>query len=144
MLTAVPLAPADGVFALELRGIPFSISAAVGFTAVSGIAVLNGLVLISAIRKRLEDGLPAEAAVIEGAVERVRPVLMTALVASLGVVLMAIATGIGAEVQKPLATAVIGGLATATVLTLFILPAICGMVLRRREIWSHSDAVPQS
>lgn len=144
MLTAVPLAPADGVFALELRGIPFSISAAVGFTAVSGIAVLNGLVLISAIRKRLEDGLPAEAAVIEGAMERVRPVLTTALVASLGFVLMAIATGTGAEVQKPLATVVIGGLVTATVLTLFILPAICGMVLRRREIWSHSDAVPQS
>ncbi|AJW47411.1 cation transporter [Ralstonia mannitolilytica] len=132
VLTAVPLALAGGVFALVLRGIPFSISAAVGFIAVSGVAVLNGLVLISAIRKRLEDGMAPNAAVIEGAMERVRPVLMTALVASLGFVPMAIATGTGAEVQKPLATVVIGGLVTATVLTLFVLPAICGMVLRRR------------
>ncbi len=132
VLTAVPLALAGGVFALALRGIPFSISAAVGFIAVSGVAVLNGLVLISAIRKRLADGLAPNAAVIEGAMERVRPVLMTALVASLGFVPMAIATGTGAEVQKPLATVVIGGLVTATVLTLFVLPAICGMVLRRR------------
>lgn len=132
VLTAVPLALAGGVFALALRGIPFSISAAVGFIAVSGVAVLNGLVLISAIRKRMADGLAPDAAVIEGAMERVRPVLMTALVASLGFVPMAIATGTGAEVQKPLATVVIGGLVTATVLTLFVLPAICGIVLRRR------------
>ncbi len=133
VLTAVPLALAGGVFALALRGIPFSISAAVGFIAVSGVAVLNGLVLISAIRKRLEDGMVANAAIIEGAMERVRPVLMTALVASLGFVPMAIGTGTGAEVQRPLATVVIGGLITATVLTLFVLPAVCGMVLRRRE-----------
>ncbi|MEN7527467.1 CusA/CzcA family heavy metal efflux RND transporter [Cupriavidus sp. DL-D2] len=132
VLTAVPLALAGGVFALLLRGIPFSISAAVGFIAVSGVAVLNGLVLISAIRKRMEDGMAPNTAVIEGAMERVRPVLMTALVASLGFVPMAIATGTGAEVQKPLATVVIGGLVTATVLTLFVLPAICGMMLRRR------------
>ncbi|MRS98073.1 CusA/CzcA family heavy metal efflux RND transporter [Ralstonia pickettii] len=132
VLTAVPLALAGGVFALLLRGIPFSISAAVGFIAVSGVAVLNGLVLISAIRKRLADGMAPDAAVIEGAMERVRPVLMTALVASLGFVPMAIATGTGAEVQKPLATVVIGGLVTATVLTLFVLPAICGLVLRRK------------
>lgn len=133
VLTAVPLALAGGVFALLLRGIPFSISAAVGFIAVSGVAVLNGLVLISAIRKRLEDGFAPDSAVIEGAMERVRPVLMTALVASLGFVPMAIATGTGAEVQKPLATVVIGGLITATVLTLFVLPAVCGMVLRRQN-----------
>nr|WP_315595039.1 efflux RND transporter permease subunit [uncultured Cupriavidus sp.] len=133
VLTAVPLALAGGVFALLLRGIPFSISAAVGFIAVSGVAVLNGLVLISAIRKRLEDGMSPNAAVIEGSMERVRPVLMTALVASLGFVPMAIATGTGAEVQKPLATVVIGGLVTATVLTLFVLPAVCGMVLRRQR-----------
>ncbi|WP_186426153.1 CusA/CzcA family heavy metal efflux RND transporter [Cupriavidus metallidurans] len=133
VLTAVPLALAGGVFALLLRGIPFSISAAVGFIAVSGVAVLNGLVLISAIRKRLEDGMMPDAAVIEGAMERVRPVLMTALVASLGFLPMAIATGTGAEVQKPLATVVIGGLITATVLTLFVLPALCGMVLRRQD-----------
>ncbi|MDH7972490.1 CusA/CzcA family heavy metal efflux RND transporter [Sphingomonas sp. AR_OL41] len=131
VLTAVPLALAGGVFALAIRGIPFSISAAVGFIAVSGVAVLNGLVLISAIRKRIEDGMESDRAVIEGAMERVRPVLMTALVASLGFVPMAIATGTGAEVQKPLATVVIGGLVTATVLTLFVLPALCGMVLRR-------------
>lgn len=133
VLTAVPLALAGGVFALALRGIPFSISAAVGFIAVSGVAVLNGLVLISAIRKRIEDGVEANAAVIDGAMERVRPVLMTALVASLGFLPMAIGTGTGAEVQRPLATVVIGGLATATVLTLFVLPAVCGMVLRRRQ-----------
>ncbi|MBB3105086.1 CusA/CzcA family heavy metal efflux RND transporter [Azomonas macrocytogenes] len=131
ILTAVPLALAGGVLALALRGIPFSISAAVGFIAVSGVAVLNGLVLISAIRKRLDDGWGTNAAVIEGTMERVRPVLMTALVASLGFVPMAIATGTGAEVQKPLATVVIGGLVSATILTLFVLPAICSMVLRR-------------
>ncbi len=133
VLTAVPLALAGGVFALALRGIPFSISAAVGFIAVSGVAVLNGLVLISAINKRLADGADAAGAVVDGAMERLRPVLMTALVASLGFVPMAIATGTGAEVQKPLATVVIGGLVTSTVLTLFVLPAITGMVLRRRQ-----------
>jgi cobalt-zinc-cadmium resistance protein CzcA len=124
-------------------GIPLSISATVGFIAVSGVAVLNGLVLISAIRKRLEDGLSAHDSIIEGAMERVRPVLMTALVASLGFVPMAIGTGTGAEVQRPLATVVIGGLATATVLTLFVLPALCGLVLRRRgtaEAMTHSLA----
>lgn len=139
VLTAVPLALAGGVFALVLRGIPFSISAAVGFIAVSGVAVLNGLVLISAIRKRLDDGEPARSAVIEGAMERVRPVLMTALVASLGFVPMAIGTGTGAEVQRPLATVVIGGLMTATVLTLFVLPALCSIVLRRK---TSSDLTP--
>ena len=133
VLTAVPLALAGGVFALVLRGIPFSISTAVGFIAVSGVAVLNGLVLISAINQRLADGAEASAAVIDGAMERLRPVLMTALVASLGFVPMAIATGTGAEVQKPLATVVIGGLLTSTVLTLFVLPAMTGMVLRRRR-----------
>jgi cobalt-zinc-cadmium resistance protein CzcA len=136
VLTAVPLALAGGVFALLLRGMPFSISAAVGFIAVSGVAVLNGLVLISAINKRLADGVEPGDAVIDGALERLRPVLMTALVASLGFVPMAIATGTGAEVQKPLATVVIGGLITSTVLTLFVLPAISGMVLRRRKVAS--------
>jgi len=121
------------VFAIALRGIPFSISASVGFIAVSGVAVLNGLVLISAIRKRMAEGQDSDAAVIAGAMERVRPVLMTALVASLGFVPMAIATGTGAEVQKPLATVVVGGLLTATVLTLFVLPALCGWLLRREK-----------
>lgn len=133
VLTAVPLALAGGVFALVLRGMPFSISAAVGFIAVSGVAVLNGLVLISAVNKRLADGADAACAVIDGAMERLRPVLMTALVASLGFVPMAIATGTGAEVQKPLATVVIGGLLTSTILTLFILPAISAMILRRKR-----------
>lgn len=132
VLTAVPLALAGGVFALALRGMPLSISAAVGFIAVSGVAVLNGLVLISAINQRLADGAPVHTAIIDGAMERLRPVLMTALVASLGFVPMAFGSGIGAEVQKPLATVVIGGLMTSTILTLFVLPAITGMVLRRR------------
>jgi cobalt-zinc-cadmium resistance protein CzcA len=141
VLTAVPLALAGGVFALAIRGIPFSISAAVGFIAVSGVAVLNGLVLISAINKRMADGIESSTAVIEGAMERLRPVLMTAMVASLGFVPMAIATGTGAEVQKPLATVVIGGLITSTILTLFVLPAITGMVLRRRQRGTqHADA----
>lgn len=134
VLTAVPLALAGGVFALALRGIPFSISASVGFIAVSGVAVLNGLVLISAINKRVQDGVETVKAVVDGAMERLRPVLMTALVASLGFVPMAIATSTGAEVQKPLATVVIGGLITSTILTLFVLPAITGMVLRRRKV----------
>lgn len=142
VLTAVPLALAGGVFALVLRDIPFSISASVGFIAVSGVAVLNGLVLISAINKRLADGVEASTAVIEGAMERLRPVLMTALVASLGFVPMAIATGTGAEVQKPLATVVIGGLITSTILTLFVLPAITGMVLRRRKTRVVSEPLP--
>ncbi|SHN43496.1 cobalt-zinc-cadmium resistance protein CzcA [Duganella sacchari] len=142
VLTAVPLALAGGVFALVLRGMPFSISAAVGFIAVSGVAVLNGLVLISAINKRLADGVDTATAVIDGAMERLRPVLMTALVASLGFVPMAIGSGTGAEVQKPLATVVIGGLVTSTILTLFVLPAITGMVLRRRRAKAASNPLP--
>ncbi|MES2253714.1 MAG: CusA/CzcA family heavy metal efflux RND transporter [Pseudomonadota bacterium] len=131
VFTAVPMALAGGVFAIALRGIPFSISSAVGFIAVSGVAVLNGLVLISAIRRQLETGRDLDGAIIDGSLERVRPVLMTALVASLGFVPMAIATGTGAEVQRPLATVVIGGLLTSTALTLFVLPAICHLVMRR-------------
>ena len=113
-----------------LRGIPFSVSAAVGFIAVSGVAVLNGLVLMASIRRRLQLGEDAATAIIEGSLERVRPVLMTALVVSLGFVPMALATRVGAEVQKPLATVVIGGLITSTALTLFVLPAVSGLVLR--------------
>jgi cobalt-zinc-cadmium resistance protein CzcA len=140
VFTAVPLALAGGVFAIALRGIPFSVSAAVGFIAVSGVAVLNGLVLISAIRRRLTMGRGLDQAIVEGSLERVRPVLMTALVASLGFVPMAIAHGTGAEVQKPLATVVIGGLITSTVLTLFVLPAICHLVMRRRGGAAAADA----
>jgi cobalt-zinc-cadmium resistance protein CzcA len=131
VFSAVPLALAGGVFAIALRGIPFSVSSAVGFIALSGVAVLNGLVLMASIRKRLEAGEPLEQAIHLGALERLRPVLMTALVASLGFVPMALATGAGAEVQKPLATVVIGGLITSTLLTLFVLPAITRMVLAR-------------
>jgi len=124
VFSAVPLALTGGVAALWLRGIPFSISAAVGFIALSGIAVLNSLVLLSFIRQRINDGIPLLEAIHEGAFTRLRPVAVTALVASLGFVPMAIATGTGAEVQKPLATVVIGGLITATILTLLVLPAL--------------------
>src|SRR6266566_3887567 len=124
VFSAVPLALTGGIAALWLRGMPFSISAAVGFIALSGVAVLNGLVMLSQIRKLVADGLSSRAAISQGALTRFRPVIMTALVASLGFVPMALATGTGAEVQKPLATVVIGGLLSATVLTLFVLPAL--------------------
>ncbi len=133
VFTAVPMALAGGVFALALRGIPFSITASVGFIALSGVAVLNGLVMMSAIRKRLDDGEGIDGAIIGGAMERVRPVLMTALVASLGFIPMALATGTGAEVQRPLATVVIGGLISSTALTLLVLPAISALMFRVLE-----------
>lgn len=133
VFSAIPMALAGGVFALALRGIPFSISAAVGFIALSGVAVLNGLVMMTAIRQRLDEALPLDQAIVEGALARLRPVLMTALVASLGFVPMALSTGTGAEVQRPLATVVIGGLITATALTLFVLPAIARLVLNERD-----------
>ena len=141
VFTAVPLALAGGIFAIALRGIPFSISAAVGFIAVSGVAVLNGLVLLASIRRRREQGEDIGGAIFNGALERVRPVLMTALVASLGFVPMAVATGTGSEVQRPLATVVIGGLITSTALTLFLLPVICDLLLRRSkaDLGNRSD-----
>jgi cobalt-zinc-cadmium resistance protein CzcA len=120
----VPLAITGGLVALWLRGYPFSISAGVGFIALFGIAVLNGVVLLSYIVERRRDGLVPDAAAREGALIRLRPVLMTALVASLGFLPMALATSAGAEVQRPLATVVIGGLVTSTLLTLLVLPAI--------------------
>lgn len=124
VFSGVPLALSGGILSLLLRDMPFSISAAVGFIALSGIAVLNGIVLISSINKLLEKGEPLEQAVHEGCLIRLRPVLMTALVASLGFIPMALATGTGAEVQKPLATVVIGGLISSTLLTLFVLPCL--------------------
>ncbi|HEV7733745.1 MAG TPA: CusA/CzcA family heavy metal efflux RND transporter [Candidatus Binatia bacterium] len=124
VFTAVPLALTGGILSLWLRGMPFSISAAVGFIALSGVAVLNGLVMITFINELRLRGLPSEEAIVRGAVTRLRPVLMTALVASLGFFPMALATGTGAEVQRPLATVVIGGLVSSTVLTLFVLPAL--------------------
>ena len=124
VFSAVPLALTGGAAALWLRAMPFSVSAAVGFIALSGIAVLNGLVMLSFIKHLMERGRTKLDAIVEGALTRLRPVVMTALVASLGFVPMAIATGTGAEVQKPIATVVIGGLISATLLTLFVLPAL--------------------
>lgn len=125
VFSGVPMALTGGIVALWLRDIPFSISAAVGFIALSGIAVLNGLVMITYIRQLMTKGLGLYEATSEGALTRLRPVLMTALVASLGFVPMAMATGTGAEVQMPLATVVIGGLISSTFLTLFVLPCLC-------------------
>jgi len=132
VFSGVPLALTGGVAALVLRDIPLSISAGVGFIALSGVAVLNGLVIISFIQKLRADGLPVAEAVREGAMKRLRPVLMTALVASLGFVPMAIATGAGAEVQRPLATVVIGGIISSTFLTLVVLPALYALFNRDR------------
>ncbi|MNO74138.1 Cobalt-zinc-cadmium resistance protein CzcA [compost metagenome] len=124
VFTGIPFALTGGVIALWLRDIPFSISAGVGFIALSGVAVLNGLVMISFIRNLREEGSSLDSAIVEGALTRLRPVLMTALVASLGFVPMALATGTGAEVQRPLATVVIGGILSSTALTLLVLPAL--------------------
>lgn len=130
----VPLALTGGIVALWLRGMPFSISAAVGFIALSGVAVLNGLVLVTFINQLRQQGKPIEEAIREGSVVRLRPVLMTATVAALGFVPMALSTGAGAEVQKPLATVVIGGIVSATLLTLVVLPAVY-------RIWNVRDEV---
>lgn len=132
VFSGVPLALTGGVAALALRGIPLSISAAVGFIALSGVAVLNGLVLISFMNELRKEGASIDTAVRDGALTRLRPVLMTALVASLGFVPMAIATGPGAEVQRPLATVVIGGIISSTLLTLIVLPVLYRMVESRR------------
>jgi len=136
VFSGVPLALTGGVFALWLRGIPLSISAGVGFIALSGIAVLNGLVLVSFIRELVAKGLPLEQAIEEGALTRLRPVLMTALVAALGFVPMAFNNGIGSEVQRPLATVVIGGILTSTVLTLLVLPALYRFMENPGKRWS--------
>ena len=120
----IPIAATGGILALFARGMPFSISAGIGFIALSGVAVLNGVVMLSHVRDLERQGLPVEEAVRQGAERRMRPVLMTALVASLGFVPMALATSPGAEVQRPLATVVIGGLITSTLLTLFVLPSL--------------------
>ena len=124
VFTGVPLALTGGVLSLWLRGIPLSISAGVGFIALSGVAVLNGLVMITFINRLRDEGMATERAVLEGSMSRLRPVLMTALVASLGFLPMALATGTGAEVQRPLATVVIGGILSSTALTLLVLPAL--------------------
>jgi cobalt-zinc-cadmium resistance protein CzcA len=133
VFTGIPFALTGGVLALWLRGIPLSISASVGFIALSGVAVLNGLVLISFIRNLQEQGHALVDAVREGTMTRLRPVLVTALVASLGFLPMAIATGTGAEVQRPLATVVIGGILSSTLLTLLVLPMLYLIAHRRSE-----------
>lgn len=129
VFAVVPLGVAGGVFTLALTGIAFSVSAAVGFIVLAGVAVLNGLVVMTSIRQRLEAGVELSRAIIEGTYERVRPVLMTGIVPAIGFIPMAIGTGTGSEVQKPLATVVIGGLIVATFLTLLVLPAVSKVVL---------------
>ena len=124
IFVCVPLAVTGGIFALALRGMPFTISAGVGFIALSGIAVLNGIMLISFINQLRTEGKSLRDAVVEGTLTRLRPKLMTALVASFGFVPMALSTSAGAEVQRPLATVVIGGIITSTFLTLVLLPVL--------------------
>jgi cobalt-zinc-cadmium resistance protein CzcA len=135
VFSGVPLALTGGVIALALRGIPLSISAGVGFIALSGVAVLNGLVMIAFIRRLREQGERLDDAISDGALGRLRPVLMTALVASLGFLPMALNVGAGSEVQRPLATVVIGGVLSSTLLTLLVLPAMYR--------WLHREAGPR-
>jgi len=142
VFTGIPFALTGGILALWLRDIPLSISAAVGFIALSGVAVLNGLVMISFIRGLRDQGRTLDDAIHEGALTRLRPVLMTALVASLGFVPMAIATGTGAEVQRPLATVVIGGILSSTALTLLVLPVLYRLVHRRDEEEALAEESP--
>jgi cobalt-zinc-cadmium resistance protein CzcA len=142
----VPFAAVGGIFALALRGMPFSISAAVGFIALFGIAILNGVVMVSYMEERRKEGLAAAAAAWQAGMTRLRPVLMTATVASLGFLPMAVSTNSGAEVQRPLATVVIGGLISATLLTLLVLPALYPWLCRVRSSVSaaaHSAYTPQ-
>lgn len=131
--TGVPLAATGGVFALWICGMPFSISAAVGFIALSGVAVLDGLVMLSYFNQLREEGKTVRDAVLEGSMTRLRPILMTALVASFGFIPMAIATGAGAEVQRPLAIVVIGGLLSSTFLKLVLLPVLYEWVEKRSQ-----------
>jgi cobalt-zinc-cadmium resistance protein CzcA len=133
IFTGIPFALTGGIIALWLRGIPLSISAAIGFIALSGVSVLNGLVLISFTKKLIDSGINMSSAILQGAVSRLRPVLMTALVASLGFVPMALSEGTGSEVQRPLATVVIGGIVSSTVLTLFVLPLMISLFCKQRS-----------
>ena len=134
VFTGIPFALTGGIAALWLRGIPLSISAGIGFIALCGVAVLNGLVMISYIKSLRERGMPLDEAINTGALTRLRPVLMTALVASLGFIPMALATGTGAEVQRPLATVVIGGILSSTLLTLLVLPLLYRLAHRADEL----------
>jgi cobalt-zinc-cadmium resistance protein CzcA len=140
VFTAIPFAISGGILALYLRDMPFSISAGVGFIALSGVAVLADMVMVQYIRSNLDRGMPLMEAIEDAAVTRLRPVLMTAMVAAIGFVPMALSTGRGAEVQKPLATVVIGGVITSTTLTLFVLPALYTLVAGRRRVSGAEDA----
>ncbi|MBT8246362.1 MAG: efflux RND transporter permease subunit, partial [Acidimicrobiia bacterium] len=131
--TGIPFAAVGGVFALWLRGIPFSVSAAIGFIALTGIAVLNGQILVAAIRSFLEQGRPLAEAVTDAAKQRLRPVLATAITDAVGFIPMAVSTGVGAEVQRPLATVVVAGVLTSTILTLFVLPLLYMLTAPKRE-----------
>ena len=142
VFSGVPLALTGGVFALILRDMPLSISAGVGFIALSGVAVLNGVVMLTFIRALAADGRPIDEAIREGALTRLRPVLMTALVASLGFVPMALNVGAGAEVQRPLATVVIGGIISSTFLTLMVLPVLYSWFGSARETSSVLQPFP--
>ncbi|MCZ6869133.1 MAG: CusA/CzcA family heavy metal efflux RND transporter, partial [Gammaproteobacteria bacterium] len=138
--TGIPFAAVGAIFALWWRGIPFSVSAAVGFIALSGIAVLNGQILIEAIREALRTGLPRSEAIISAAKTRLRPVLATAITDAAGFIPMAVSTGVGSEIQRPLATVVIGGIITSTCLTLVVLPVIASAFMRRPQIERREDA----
>jgi cobalt-zinc-cadmium resistance protein CzcA len=144
VFSGVPLALTGGVVALVIRGIPLSITAGVGFITLSGVAVLTGVVMVAAIRSRLQAGDSIDIAIREGAMQRLRPILMVALVAALGFLPMALNTGTGAEVQRPLATVVIGGIISATLLTLLVLPGLYRMAWRpQRETELTSDDVQE-
>jgi cobalt-zinc-cadmium resistance protein CzcA len=144
ILVNVPFAAVGGIAALWLRGITLNLSASVGFIALFGVAVLNGVVMIAAIRAlRDDDGMGVHDATVQGAASRLRPVLMTALVAAIGFLPMAISTGAGSEVQRPLATVVIGGIVTSTLLTLIVLPTLYGMMetwVERRQAVADASA----
>jgi cobalt-zinc-cadmium resistance protein CzcA len=144
VFTGVPFALTGGILALWLRDIPLSISAGVGFIALSGVAVLNGLVMITFIRMLRSQGLPLEESIRQGALTRLRPVLMTALVASLGFVPMALAVSTGAEVQRPLATVVIGGIISSTLLTLLVLPVLYGLTHKEQAYLTPNEENPVS
>ena len=126
----MPLALTGGIAALWLRDIPLSISAGIGFITLSGVAVLTGVIMVSAFRQLIDEGRSLEESIVEGALLRLRPVLMVGLVASLGFLPMALNTGTGAEVQRPLATVVIGGIISATILSLLVLPALYRLAYR--------------
>jgi len=133
VFSGVPLALTGGILALLLRGIPLSITAGVGFITLCGVSVLTGVIMVSYIRELIRDGRPLGEAIREGAMTRLRPILMIGLVASLGFLPMALNVGTGAEVQRPLATVVIGGIISATLLSLFVLPALYQIIHRRRK-----------